>query len=394
MTWAAVAAAGASVAGGLISSKSAKKGGKAASAAQLEAARMQDQLARDLYNSQLGISSPYRESGYTALAALMDMSGLSRGYDPNQGYSGALPNSPISGMVGPERTKRDFLGVSEDWSGLNLKSYPHLSALGGGATLLSAGLIGKKFGKNKRYSKKALARIRARYDANPEEFDTMEEMNAYIGSLKGSKRRNQVLNYFKDNKLGIFAPPINRDVPGQPSTGRPPGQGGTAAPMDPTRIGAGSQILAGKPAFNWQADPGYLFRQSEAMRMLEGSAAARGGLLSGSNMRNILALNQNMASAEYGNIYNRIASIAGLGQVGVGAATAGANIAGALGQSSANMYAGAGMSRGSGYMGQGAAWGNAINQVGKAFGEYYANRGTQYTDMYNDMSNANFGGPR
>lgn len=53
-------------------------------------------------------------------------------------------------------------------------------------------------------------------------------------------------------------------------------------------------------------DPGYQFRQDEARRALEASAAARGGLLSGSTLRGVTDLSQTLASQEYQNAYNRL----------------------------------------------------------------------------------------
>lgn len=75
----------------------------------------------------------------------------------------------------------------------------------------------------------------------------------------------------------------------------------------------------------FQADPGYAFRMSEGMKGLERSAAARGGLLSGSMLKGIQRFGQNLASDEYTNAFNRyqaerqarlqpLQSLAGVGQ--------------------------------------------------------------------------------
>jgi hypothetical protein len=52
-------------------------------------------------------------------------------------------------------------------------------------------------------------------------------------------------------------------------------------------------------------DPGYAFRMSEGLKGLERSAAARGGLLSGSALKGIQRYGQDLASQEYQNAYNR-----------------------------------------------------------------------------------------
>jgi hypothetical protein len=53
-------------------------------------------------------------------------------------------------------------------------------------------------------------------------------------------------------------------------------------------------------------DPGAAFRQSEARKALEGSAAAKGGLLSGSTLGALQRQSQDLASQEYGNAWQRM----------------------------------------------------------------------------------------
>jgi len=71
-----------------------------------------------------------------------------------------------------------------------------------------------------------------------------------------------------------------------------------------------------KGTYDWKTDPGYEFRFREGQRALERGAAAAGGLLSGGFARRAMRYGQDYASQEYSNVYNRIANIAGLGQVG------------------------------------------------------------------------------
>lgn len=72
-------------------------------------------------------------------------------------------------------------------------------------------------------------------------------------------------------------------------------------------------------------DPGYQFRMDEGTHALEGSAAARGGLLSGRAGKELERYGQDYASGEYSNAYNRfnadrttrfnrLATVAGVGQ--------------------------------------------------------------------------------
>jgi hypothetical protein len=110
-----------------------------------------------------------------------------------------------------------------------------------------------------------------------------------------------------------------------------------------------------------KADPSYEFRLSEGNRAIERSAAARGGLLSGGTGRALTRYNQDYASTEYSNIYNRIAGIAGYGPAANQATAYGAmNYSNNAGAAATN----AGYTRASAYVAQGNAWANAINQIG------------------------------
>lgn len=87
-------------------------------------------------------------------------------------------------------------------------------------------------------------------------------------------------------------------------------------------------------------DPGYAFRLAEGQKALEQSAAARGGLLSGTTGKNLLRYGQEMGSQEYNaarNRYiqdyqNRLAAQQTLAGYGTGATSALTGAAGAYGQ--------------------------------------------------------------
>jgi len=124
---------------------------------------------------------------------------------------------------------------------------------------------------------------------------------------------------------------------------------------------------------DFQADPGYQFRQSEGQRMLEGSAAGRGGLLSGATLKALSKYGQDLASQEYGSAYNRynadldrrfnrLSGIAGTGQTATrDVAQLGSQTAQSIGQN----QIGAGNARASGYVGQANAIGGAVNSAGQ-----------------------------
>lgn len=120
----------------------------------------------------------------------------------------------------------------------------------------------------------------------------------------------------------------------------------------------------------FQQDPGYGFRLKEGLRALESSAAARGGLLSGNQMRGVTRFGQELGSQEYTNAFNRyqaeraarlnpLQSLTGMGQSN--AATM-AQQAGQYGQNLAQGAATMGNIRASGYMGQANALTGALGQ--------------------------------
>ena len=125
-------------------------------------------------------------------------------------------------------------------------------------------------------------------------------------------------------------------------------------------------------ADQFQQDPGYAFRQSEGLKALERSAAARGNLLSGSTLKGVQRFGQDLASQEYQNAFNRyqiersarlnpLQSLMGSGQSATNVMT---GAAGQMGQNeAANLY-NAGQARASGYVGQANALSNALGQVG------------------------------
>lgn len=95
---------------------------------------------------------------------------------------------------------------------------------------------------------------------------------------------------------------------------------------------------AGAPAAQgFTASPDYQFRQDEQMRALTARNAALGIQDSGAAQKSALAQSGNLASAEYGNWYNRLASLAGVGQTAANAsANAGANYASQVGNLGTN----------------------------------------------------------
>jgi len=107
-------------------------------------------------------------------------------------------------------------------------------------------------------------------------------------------------------------------------------------------------------------DPSYQFRLGEGMKALDRQAAARGGLISGGALKAAQRYGQDYASQEFGNAYNRLASMAGLGQTATGAM---GNAAGNYATNQGQNYMGAANARASGYVG-------GANAVTGGLGQY------------------------
>lgn len=125
---------------------------------------------------------------------------------------------------------------------------------------------------------------------------------------------------------------------------------------------AGTSALAGiqrllKDPSSITAMPDYKFGLDQGTKALENSASARGMTYSGQQAKALTKYGNDYANSKLDSSYNRLAGIAGIGQVAT-------NNTGALGANYANNAASnltdMGNARGAGYIGQSNAWGNAI----------------------------------
>lgn len=120
----------------------------------------------------------------------------------------------------------------------------------------------------------------------------------------------------------------------------------------------------------FQQSPGYQFRLREGLKALDRTAAARGGLLGGNQLRGITQFGQDLASQEYNDAFNRyqiernarlnpLQALAGVGQTSTSQL---AGAAGQLGSNLSNLAVGAGNARASGYAGMANALASGIGQ--------------------------------
>ena len=118
------------------------------------------------------------------------------------------------------------------------------------------------------------------------------------------------------------------------------------------------------PFAGFYASPDYQFRLSEGLKAIERSAAARGALRSGATMRSIGRYAQGEAAGEFGNYFNRLAGLAGVGQAATDSTSqAGQNYANAA----SNAYTNAGNARASAYANTGSAINQGVGNLASAY---------------------------
>jgi hypothetical protein len=130
----------------------------------------------------------------------------------------------------------------------------------------------------------------------------------------------------------------------------------------------------------WEADPGYQYRLQQGLLGVQGGRAAQGQLHSGNTLRALMDYGQNQASQEYGNVYNRrmaentqgfnrLASLAGIGQTAERDVSQSQQ---AMGNNISNLMMQGAATQGQSRIAQANAWGGALGGIANAFGNYYA----------------------
>lgn len=166
----------------------------------------------------------------------------------------------------------------------------------------------------------------------------------------------------------------------------------TKTSLDPY-INAGNGALSQMQALNngdfssFKASPDYQFTLDQGVQASDRGAAARGSLYSGGHSADLMSLGQGLASQQYGNYYNRLQGLAGmgnssalgLGSIGTGNAAAVGNfgLAGAQAQGNAAI--------------QGANSNTAlVGNLSQALGQYLGQQGMNSSSY--GTSGTNLGG--
>lgn len=170
-----------------------------------------------------------------------------------------------------------------------------------------------------------------------------------------------------------------------------------ALPKLEAQANAMPEAFTGK--VNLNEDPGYAFRLQEGLKALDRTASSRGGLLSGGALKAAAQYGQEMGSQEYANAYsraldvynanvareaagyNRLASLAGVGQTSAGNLATQAGQFGAMAgqtyQNTGTALANSLLAQGNARASQYGAIGNAIGGMAGAYGSYQTGQQNQ-----------------
>lgn len=327
---------------GLLGAKKQSDAAKDAARAQSQAAADEIAYAKESRDLIRQDQAPWLEAGKTALGALMDMTGLAPLSATARGVRQAVGvgrragiqdylrglNLPGRGRAIPGFGRadqwRDAWASADQWRNRNAPFMP-----------TAPDIMGRAYGGHMKPYGRAIGGLM--WPGQP--YDSYQP--------RGPAIRDKQFTY-NVNELG----PENIYTEGSVTRNPNP------QTIDPSTSGYVQENPGGREGgYSFKADPGYNFRFQEGMRALERGAAAAGGLLSGGYGRRAIRYGQDYASGEYQNVYNRIANIAGLGQVANQAnANAALYTSGQVGGALSN----AGAARASGYTARGDIWGGAI----------------------------------
>lgn len=129
----------------------------------------------------------------------------------------------------------------------------------------------------------------------------------------------------------------------------------------------------------FHADPGYQFAFNQGLQGLDRSAASRGSLYSGGHSADLIRYGQGMADQQYGQFYQRLMGLAGMGQnAASNLGSVGTGNAASIGN--ASMYA-ANANAQAAYNNANTL-GNFAGQAANAFGNLYGNQGSPTSSSY------------
>ncbi len=174
----------------------------------------------------------------------------------------------------------------------------------------------------------------------------------------------------------------DRDI-SQASSG---GSGSSTADLDRQiaelegQISTAMESGGGSPDYSaFYKSPGYDFRFQEGANAIDKSASARGKLMSGGIARELTRYGQGLASGEFNNYANRLASMAGIGQTATSATgqlgSAAAGQYGAQSRDLSQTLMSGGQAQASGIIGANNAWAQGMQGAAGAVQRYGSQQG-------------------
>ncbi len=280
---AAAIGGGASILGGLIGSKGASRAAQTQANAATEAARIQAAqsdktiaLQERMYNEQIARNQPYVGAGALAQNRLLSMLGLQA--DPRYAGSRAVnslaPSQSVTSSVpAPTMLTRDQLR-QQLLPQFTTPATQGQWVPGVGEDQIGAGYFGATPASvNEAALNAEIDRLYGQQQAQQQQWQANQAQAGQVGTIPG-----------EDPYYGMYA------------------NGYQAAPD----LMVGNYQDPGDFTMEkFQQDPGYAFRMSEGLKALDRTAAARGGLISGSALKAASRYGQDMASQEYQNAFNR-----------------------------------------------------------------------------------------
>lgn len=320
MSWVAVAIAGSTLVSGYLGSEASSDAARASSRGSQ--AGIEEQ--RRQFDIIMGLQRPYSVAGTGALNNLARLYGLP--YAPYQDPPMASGVSRVGGGGSGSNALGGLLGSAAGFG---------LGGIGGSLIGGALGLGGKDRPPGVFSAKGVMSLIKQGY--------SVEDINklGYLNNELGQKQIRRL------QKAGISAEDIDRLKRG---VGSPLGTGEDPRAEIVTPSGPDMSVFT--------TSPDYQFRRDEGMRDIGNSFAARGGAFSGNALRSLNDFNSNLASSEFGNYFNRMAALAGIGQT---AANAGSQAAMNTGNNVAGLLQNQGNARASGILGRANSVGGALN---------------------------------
>lgn len=290
--------AGAAVAGGVIASS----GAKSAANTQAQAAQAANDTNKQIFNEQVGLQAPFRDTGLAANNRLAFLLGLQPG---STGAPSTAGPTPSFGGLSPQMLTQGSDGVFSPTAsigpsapqGFNEQAY--LAANPDVADYIQRhppGSVGyttalqhyQTFGQQEH---RDLGTPQA---APPAIATSGQPAGANNLSSSGSLAQPfSPADFAADGAPKV--PAFNQAVPTAPELGQF---------QDNTNLAQFQDM----PAFNpdmMKEDPGYQFRLDQGLKGVENSASARGGVFSGAAGKALENYGQDYASGEYGNAFNR-----------------------------------------------------------------------------------------